>query len=238
MFSRLTESEEFKYWLDTTNSRLWLFGIPGAGKTVLASSVIEETLKRGNKDSAVAFFYCDYKNEASQEPVNVLGGLACHLARQNNECFQKLLEYYRACNPDGDLPKACSTARLLSLILDMASEFDDVAVIVDALDECGKQAVQVEVTELLSSLSNDGNNIKTLFLSRNEQHLRDILTDYKEIPISARSSDLKLYVASEIELRMRNKRLRIKSDKLKEHIMDKLVNGADRMYVKVPFPGD
>jgi hypothetical protein len=56
---RLTESNEFKHWLNTTNSRLWLYGIPGAGKLVLASSIIEETLKQGNKDCAVAFFYCD-----------------------------------------------------------------------------------------------------------------------------------------------------------------------------------
>ena len=41
----LTEGDELKIWLVTKNGRLWYFGIPGAGKTVLAASVIEEALK-------------------------------------------------------------------------------------------------------------------------------------------------------------------------------------------------
>jgi len=30
-----TEGPQFKHWLETTNGKLWLYGIPGAGKTVL-----------------------------------------------------------------------------------------------------------------------------------------------------------------------------------------------------------
>lgn len=31
-----TEGAQFKQWLELANSKLWLYGIPGAGKTVLA----------------------------------------------------------------------------------------------------------------------------------------------------------------------------------------------------------
>jgi hypothetical protein len=31
-----TEGSHFKRWLETPNAKLWLYGIPGAGKTVLA----------------------------------------------------------------------------------------------------------------------------------------------------------------------------------------------------------
>jgi Cdc6-like AAA superfamily ATPase len=226
---RLTESGEFQHWLKTSNCRLWLFGIPGAGKTVLASSVIEEAMKQSDGENAVAFFYCDYKNQASQDPVNILGSIASHLARQNPECFHRLQLYYRDCNPEGDLCRLPKVRELISVILDMVSALDDVAVIIDGLDECGKRTA--EVVHLLDSLGKESRRIKTLFLSRNEQHIRDILHGYVEISIAARSSDLKLYVASEIELRTRSKRLRIKSDQLKEHILDTLVNDADGMYV-------
>lgn len=30
-----TEGPQFKHWLETPNAKLWLYGIPGAGKTVL-----------------------------------------------------------------------------------------------------------------------------------------------------------------------------------------------------------
>jgi Cdc6-like AAA superfamily ATPase len=223
----LTESEEFRTWLETTNSRLWLTGIPGAGKTVLAASVVEEALKKSDKDNGVAFFYCDYKNEASQDPANILSSIASHLARQDEQCFEKLQQYYKVCNPDGDLPKLPDPTQLHSLVLNMSSHFSNVSIVVDGLDECGNAAV--EVAELLNGLSEKGKNIRILILSRDEQHIRDFLDDCTQISIAARSSDLKLYVASEIELRIRSKRLWLKSEQLKEEIMDRLANGADGM---------
>jgi hypothetical protein len=45
----------------------------------------------------------------------------------------------------------------------------------------------------------------------------------------ARSSDLELYVASEIETRTRKKELNIKDPDLKEEIMKRLIHGADGM---------
>ncbi|KAF2260870.1 ankyrin [Lojkania enalia] len=117
---------------------------------------------------------------------------------------------------------------LRELIRDMAQHFEDVAILVDGLDECGKFTVQV--VELLVNLSTITPNIKSLFLSRDELHIRDNLEEYVQVSIAAKSSDLKLYVASDIEQRIRTKRLRLKSNELRQHIMEKLVNGADGMF--------
>lgn len=105
---------------------------------------------------------------------------------------------------------------------------------VDGLDECGVNAA--EVTELLTSLNRAGQatNTKTLFLSRNHVEIRESLDDYTEIAIAAKSSDLRLYVGAEIDARTRDHKLRIKDQSLKEHIMEKLVEGADGMYVLIP----
>jgi Cdc6-like AAA superfamily ATPase len=95
----LTEGEAFLTWLHTRNSKLWLSGIPGAGKTVLAASVVEQTIKESSPSRAVAYFYCDYKDERTQDPVNILGSLATQLARQSEKCFALLQEYYFTCHP-------------------------------------------------------------------------------------------------------------------------------------------
>ncbi|KAK8156670.1 hypothetical protein BKA80DRAFT_282102 [Phyllosticta citrichinensis] len=58
----LVEHEQFKQWMDIPGSKLWLHGIPGAGKTVLASLAIEEALQQSISNRAVAYFYCDYKD--------------------------------------------------------------------------------------------------------------------------------------------------------------------------------
>jgi len=54
----VSEGATFKTWLYTRNSKLWLSGIPGAGKTVLAASLIEEAVNESSSARAVAYFYC------------------------------------------------------------------------------------------------------------------------------------------------------------------------------------
>lgn len=87
------------------------------------------------------------------------------------------------------------------------------------------------VTQLLASLSDIGEakNIKSLFLSRDDPDIRLVLKGFVHISIAASSNDLRLFVQAEIELRTRNKDLRIKDQTLKEEIMKRLLDGADGM---------
>ena len=95
------EADEFQDWLGDDSNKLWFSGIPGAGKTVLASSLIEETTKYCESlEKGVAYFYCDYKDEASQDPINILGSLAAQLAQQSIESFEALRELYQRCRRD------------------------------------------------------------------------------------------------------------------------------------------
>ena len=227
----LTESDEFKHWLKTPNAKLWLYGIPGAGKTVLASSVIQQALRESGRDIATAFYYCDYKDPVTQDPINILGSLAKQIAKQDEQSFEKLQRFFQNHHPDEKPSNAYNPDDLRDLVIAMTSSFESAMVVVDALDECGQSTSHV--TELLASLNmgREKSTIKTLFFSRNEQDIRDFLEDYTQVSIAARSSDLRLYVGAEIELRTRKKKLRIKDPSLKEHIMERLVDGADGMYV-------
>jgi hypothetical protein len=219
--------------LSNPSSKLWCYGIPGAGKTVLASSVIQEALRHSSPNIAVAFFYCDYKIAETQDPKSILGSIVKQLAVQDEQSFEKLQTFFESKNPK-DLPRVdFSLEELRDLVVTMTSNFDDVMFIVDALDECGTAKQIRLVTRLLTSLNDgrDAGNSKTLFLSRDEPDIREILENYDHISIAASSSDLRLYVGAEIELRTRNRDLRIKDPNLKEQIMARLVEGADGMLV-------
>lgn len=224
-------TDQFGFWLSTPNSKLWCYGIPGAGKTVLASSIIQEVLRQSSPNIAVAFFYCDYKTAVTQDPKNLLGSIAKQPAVQDEQSFEKLQAFCES-KSFKDRPLLDSSPdELRDLVLAMASGFNEVMIIVDALDECGTVMQVRSVTRLLASL-NDGRvagNNKTLFLSRDQPDIREILEDYEHISIAASSSDLRLYVGAEIELRTRNRDLRIKDQNLKEQIMERLVEGADGM---------
>ncbi|CAL8576561.1 hypothetical protein XPA_002436 [Xanthoria parietina] len=226
----LLESQEYVHWVQTESSKLWLQGIPGAGKTVLAATIIEEILRDSNSNHAVAFFYCDYKTSATQKPHLILGSLVQQIAKQDEESFQKVKIFYEAHNPKIEDNIEYDAQDLRDLICGLTKGFNQTSIVVDGLDECGVNAA--EVTKLLASL-NQGDkdaNIKTLFLSRNEVEIREYLEDYTELEIAAKSSDLRVYVGAEMSSRVRQKKLRIKDQTLKHYIMEKLVEGAHGMF--------
>ncbi|KAF9629081.1 hypothetical protein BFW01_g10284 [Lasiodiplodia theobromae] len=227
----LLESDEFQEWLNKASPRLWLSGIPGAGKTVLASAVIDSAINQccNDSDKGVAYFYCDYKDDQSQKLHNILGSLAAQLATQNDQSLQTLEKHYNMFHSPGKLSVNSVKPSLVQIIQEMSVYFTEVFIIVDALDECGQNVATV-VESLASLNTRNKYNIKTLFLSRDEYAISSCLqSGFVHIPIAARSHDLKLYVASQIETRMNSGRLRIKSPALKDEIMEKLVNGSGGM---------
>ena len=89
-----TESLGFKSWQTSQNGKFWLYGIPGAGKTVLASLIIDEVLATTSTTKAAAYFYCDYKDTVTQEPNQTLGSLVQQLAKQDERSFQKVQRFH------------------------------------------------------------------------------------------------------------------------------------------------
>lgn len=120
-----------------------------------------------------------------------------------------------------------TSKELCGLIRNLSKHFHTTIIVVDGLDEITHS--RAEVTRDLSSLNSKGGKIKTLFASRPEVDLGYELEDFVQVSIAAMSSDLRLYVASEIERRTRERRLRIHDPTLKDHIMETLVDGADGM---------
>ncbi|GKT64046.1 ankyrin repeat protein [Colletotrichum tofieldiae] len=224
----LTRLPQFQHWLSTPDSCLWLKGIPGAGKTVLAGSIIEAALGQSTEMTPLAFFFCDYKNAKTHSPEIILGSLVYQLAIQKEAAYRMLEQLYQELHPPKGLPRPASTRALERLLKDMVNIYDHVYMVVDGLDECGK--LTEEVVEVLSDVSEDTNNVSMALLSRDENHIRDCLnTQFIPVEIAAHKEDITEYVTSEIEERIRNRKLRIDSTELKGEILHGLIDGAKGM---------
>ena len=195
---------------------------------MLASAVIEEVFKCRSHSVAAAYFYCDYKDVKTQDPANILGSLAKQLIPQSERCFKESEAFYEVHHSEKQASTSYRPDELRDLVLQMSSFFIQTMIVVDGLDECGKDTTTV--TRLLSSLSkSETPTVQTLFLSRDEIDIRETLTDYTPLSIAADKGDLQLYVAAELGTRMKNRRLHINNKSIREHIMDQLVNGANGM---------
>ena len=224
----LTRLPEFQNWLSAPNSKLWLKGIPGAGKTVLAGVVIEEALNRSTESIASAFFFCDYKNEDTHNPKIILRTLIYQLAIQKEEAYAKLEQHYQSHNPQGGLPKAPSTESLCGVLHHMIKLYDRVFLIVDGIDECGKHTE--DVLETLTSVPEAIQNISMALLSRDEDNIRDFLKEIcVPIEIAAHKEDVSEYVRAQLADRIRRRKLRLDDPGLQEEILERLVEGAKGM---------
>ena len=203
-----------------------MYGIPGAGKTVLAAAAIEETIQNVNPEYGIAYYYCDYTDPKTQLLPSILASLSGQLARQNEDGFELLAKVYRPNidqPPRHSMPSVEELNRLLSTLI---SHFDQVAVVVDGIDECDDRS---GVVMALSRLSSTQPQTRMLLSSRHDQALKQHLSNFEQLSIAAKNDDLKLYVSAEIAQRTEKGSLKIKSTALKDEILERLVNGADGM---------
>ncbi|KAI0185482.1 hypothetical protein EV127DRAFT_441261 [Xylaria flabelliformis] len=229
--SWLIESLQFQQWIETAGSRMWLSGIPGAGKTVLAGAVIQKALEKGKNSPkvGVAFFFCDYKDEKATVLSNILGAMASQLARQNDPAFHELEKLYESLNPPDGLTKDPDSDVLHDCLERIFECFDQIILVVDGLDECGDNTG--EVTQALANIADYSANVTTALASRDEYNIDLKLRDsFTKIKAGARKEELLLYVASEIDRRIKDGRLRINDMDLKDEILTRLSDDADGMF--------
>ncbi|KAF5009576.1 hypothetical protein FDECE_4234 [Fusarium decemcellulare] len=227
----LTESASFRYWLETSGSKLWLTGIPGAGKTVLAGSVVQEALTRAHASSntSAAFFFCDYKDSKTWSSVNILGAVSSQLARQKDEAFEILRQYYDELHPARGLAKTPDPDELRARISQMSELFDQTIIVVDGLDECGDSTE--DVVDALMQVTDDSDKVSMALFSRDHFNIRIRLDeDFEVIPIVAHTEDIQLYVGAELEKRIQTRQLRLNDMSIKEEIMEALVSRAGGMF--------
>ncbi|TEY66759.1 hypothetical protein BOTCAL_0133g00170 [Botryotinia calthae] len=207
-----TKGDQFKSWLDEKASKLWLYGIPGAGKTVL---VLFYLLKIAVLPSAVS----STSLKMVIDPLNILGSLAKQLVLADRRGFSELEACWANHCPDQDIgiSNSISAENLCELIRDISCYFDTVHLVVDALDECGDD--RLNIVRLLTGLNatKDG-NIKIILASRPELDIERYLVDFTKLSIAAHRNELELYVHSKIECRQREDPIFTWNQELKEEI--------------------
>src|SRR5271168_4306186 len=80
----LLDSAKYQTWLNIGKQTLFCPGIPGAGKTIIASTVVEDlcTRFRNNASIAIAYLYCNFQRQHEQKPENLLASLLKQLVQR------------------------------------------------------------------------------------------------------------------------------------------------------------
>lgn len=230
-------SEAFDRWTKEPNSTSWLWGIPGCGKTVLSTTIIERLMEMcsHNQHFALAYFYFAFDDQAFQSVEGLIRSLVTQLCGQSTwipHCVESL---YNKCSEKRSQPIPPSHDSLRTVLNQLLGYFQEVYVVLDALDECTERHDLITALEEIVAWQKSELHLVTT--SRRELELEECMnTLTKEadrigiqgMPVEA---DINSYVRGRLCTDRRLKRWN--RPELEEEIAVTLTSKSHGMYVLV-----
>ncbi|KAH9880790.1 hypothetical protein IAQ61_001084 [Plenodomus lingam] len=228
----LLKSAKFKDWKESAASQLWLYGIPGCGKTILSSTVIKDLQQhcRNNVHMVTAYFYFDFNDIHKQDAELMLCSLLCQLVQSSVVVPESVDALFSSCNNGQRKPSANA---LLEVIQQVTKGFTQVYFVLDALDECAQRKELMDMLETVAGWQLG--NVHLLITSRKERDIEGSLEVYiKEeetvcLQMDVVNKDIQRYVRQRLS---DNKRLAKwnKNAATREEIETALMSGAHGMF--------
>jgi hypothetical protein len=129
------DSTQFQTWLETAKQTLFCPGIPGAGKTMLTSIVIDSLSTRFESDSntGIAYIYCNFRRQNDQKIDDLLASLLKQLAENQSALPGIVRDLYDRLKEKRTRPSLDEILRVLQSVVMVYSR---VFIAIDGLDEC------------------------------------------------------------------------------------------------------
>jgi hypothetical protein len=131
----LLDSAEYQTWLNIGKQTLFCPGIPGAGKTILTSIVVDDLNTRflADQNVGIAYLYCNFRRRDEQSAEDLLASLLKQLTREQFSLPDRVKTLYDQHRKKRMRPSFDEISRVLQSVAAMCSQ---VFIVVDALDEC------------------------------------------------------------------------------------------------------
>ena len=178
---------QFNRWKQRQIRSIWIHGIPGSGKTILFSSVVEHVKLAALKDPSKpisAIFYFDFNDPEKRTVVGFLRSVLGQFCLQNKFVFEPLLELYRSAGQGRQAPSKTGLIRALRSIVSSTDNY--YSILLDAVDECSeREDLSMIISELLRL-----HPLSWFIASRKEQVFVDDFTGRVEVVIDLRGAGI------------------------------------------------
>jgi Cdc6-like AAA superfamily ATPase len=189
------ELDDFKNWLNQSKITLFCRGMPGAGKTIMTSIVVEavRTMSQNNDRIGIAYLYCNFRRQHEQKPIDLLASLLKQLIQQEGIVPKSMKSLYREHKRLKTRPSFLEISTELRSVID---SYQRAFIIVDALDECRVSDGDRKrfLLEILNIQARTGANL--FVTSRLVQEIEKQFEGSVVLDIYAREEDVERYVDS------------------------------------------
>jgi Cdc6-like AAA superfamily ATPase len=223
----LLESERFQEWLTKREQTLFCPGIPGAGKTIITSLVVDYLHSKFQDDAnvGIAYIYCNFRRQQEQKPEDLLASLLKQLIQEKHSMPEIMKDLYKRHKKKRTRPSVEEVSKVLySVVADFSKTF----IIIDALDEC--QVTNGSRMKLLSEILYLQTKIGvSLFAtSRYIPEITKNLEGCVSLEIIASDKDVQRYIDGHI---LQLPSFVLRSPDLQEEIKTEITKAVDGMYV-------
>ncbi|CAI7636252.1 unnamed protein product [Penicillium pancosmium] len=221
----LLTSIQFQTWKATKNHTMFCPGMPGAGKTIISSIVIDHLDQEFQADPTIgiAYVYCNFKRQDSQDSKFLLASLLKQLAARCQPLPDSVTELYEYHQARRTRP---STEEISKVLLGVAATFSKIFIIVDALDECQASERGHFISEVFNLQTRQSVNI--FATSRFISNIMDQFQDALSLEIRATDEDVGMY----LENHMGNLRPLVRENRqLQEEIRTSILHAVDGMFL-------
>lgn len=187
----LLESIDFHQWMMKKNSVLYCPGIPGAGKTMIASIIIDHLQESfEDRNVGIAYVFCNYQRE------HTLYSIFASILKQLVQCLptvpNELHELYRDRHRRNKL--RVGDKEIFNMLLSICKMHARVYIVIDGLDECSNSARNREDVILqLFRLQHEG-NINLLATSTRIPEITGLFQSFPSVEIIASHADITRYI--------------------------------------------
>lgn len=227
----LLESPEFQWWITGVNSNRTLFcpGIPGAGKTILTSIVVDELYGRYGNDSdvAIAYVYCNFQRHNEQDAASLLGNILKQMVQRKHTVPSSVRALYNTHMHTGTRPSINEISEAMHS-LSTASDFSSIFIVIDALDECqiSDRSRDILLDVVISMQAKRGCNVYLFATSRFIPEIIEMFNEQPTVEIRARENDVKRYIQGNLTMLPS---FVSRSSDLQEEISDAIAKAVDGM---------
>lgn len=187
----LLNSEEYQRWTVTEKETLFCSGIPGAGKTILTSIVVDDLTARfnNNRDIGVAYIYCNFQRQDEQTAPNLLASLLKQLSQQRLSLPDNVKSLY---NDHKNKPARLFFKEISEALQSVIVSYHRAFVIVDALDEYRTSDRMQFLTEISGIQAKT--NLNVFATSRSIPEISERFKDAISLEVCASEEDVRRYV--------------------------------------------
>ena len=219
------EVGEFRAWLSSNNGSLFFDGMPGCGKTVLASFVVNYLQNAyATENIGIANVYCSYK-EVGQLPGCLEASLLRQLLQQGLGMTPEIIALHKRHSISHTRLALADVTRLLQIA---TQTFSKTFIVIDALDEY--EEMDRTRDSFIASLKTIQPHVNLLLTSRRVPAIENEF-EAPKVEIRANEADINKYVRTCTHTMSRLKRHLSADTSLEELIVTRVVDSCHGMFL-------